>query len=123
MFLYIILRRLRSSWTLRCDVEKIFDQIEYFAGYGFNKSHSAAYGWISYQTAYLKAHFPREFMSAMLTFDANDTDRLAVVIAECRRMEIPVLPPDINASALKFAPETVGPGIRFGLASIKNVYG
>ena len=101
--------------------DAIFGFIEKFAQYGFNKSHSAAYGWISYQTAYLKAHFPREFMSAMLTFDANDTDRLAVVIAECRRMEIPVLPPDINASALKFAPETDGLGIRFGLASIKNV--
>jgi DNA polymerase-3 subunit alpha len=60
-------------------------------------------------------------MSAMLTFDANDTDRLAVVIAECRRMEIPVLPPDINASDLKFSPDANGPGIRFGLASIKNV--
>jgi DNA polymerase-3 subunit alpha len=101
--------------------DAIFGFIEKFAQYGFNKSHSAAYGWISYQTAYLKAHFPRELMSAMLTFAATDTARLAVVIAECRRMEIPVLPPDINASALKFAPETDGPGIRFGLASIKNV--
>jgi len=101
--------------------DAIFGFIEKFAQYGFNKSHSAAYGWISYQTAYLKAHYPREFMSALLTFDANDTDRLAIVIAECRRMEIPVLPPDLNASVLKFAPETTGPGIRFGLASIKNV--
>ena len=101
--------------------EAIFGFIEKFAEYGFNKSHSAAYGWISYQTAYLKAHYPREFMSAMLTFDASTTERLAQVIAECRRMEIPVLPPDINASDLKFSPDANGPGIRFGLASIKNV--
>ena len=101
--------------------DAIFGFIEKFAQYGFNKSHSAAYGWISYQTAWLKAHFPREFMAAMLTFDAGDVDRLAVVIAECRRMEIPVLPPDINTSDLKFSPDSSGPGIRFGLASIKNV--
>ncbi len=101
--------------------DAIFGFIEKFAQYGFNKSHSAAYGWISYQTAWLKAHYPREFMSAMLTFDAGDVDRLAVVIAECRRMEIPILPPDINSSVLKFSPVSDGPGIRFGLASIKNV--
>jgi DNA polymerase-3 subunit alpha len=101
--------------------DAIFGFIEKFAQYGFNKSHSAAYGWISYQTAWLKAHYPREFMSAMLTFDAGDVDRLAVVIAECRRMEISVRPPDINSSDLKFSPESDGPGIRFGLASIKNV--
>ena len=101
--------------------DAIFGFIEKFAQYGFNKSHSAAYGWISYQTAWIKAHYPREFMSAMLTYDAGDVDRLAVVIAECRRMEIPVLPPDINSSVLKFSPDPAGPGIRFGLASIKNV--
>jgi DNA polymerase-3 subunit alpha len=101
--------------------DAIFGFIQKFAKYGFNKSHSVAYGWISYQTAYLKAHFPREFMAAMLTFDANDTERLAEVIGECRRMELPVLPPDINESVLKFSPEATRPGIRFGLASIKNV--
>lgn len=101
--------------------EAIFGFIEKFAQYGFNKSHSAAYGWISYQTAYLKAHHPREFMAAMLTYDAGTTDRLAQVIGECRRMGIPVLPPDINASGLKFRPEAGGGGIRFGLASVKNV--
>ena len=101
--------------------EAIFAFIEKFAEYGFNKSHSAAYGWISYQTAYLKAHYPREFISAMLTFDASTTERLTQVIGDCRRMEIAVLPPDINASDLKFSPETNGKGIRFGLASIKNV--
>jgi DNA polymerase III subunit alpha len=101
--------------------DAIFGFIAKFAEYGFNKSHSAAYGWISYQTAYLKAHYPQEFMSAMLTYDASTTDRLAEVIGECRRMDIPILPPDINASSLKFSPDPEGPGIRFGLASIKNV--
>lgn len=101
--------------------DAIFGFIAKFAEYGFNKSHSAAYGWISYQTAYLKAHYPREFMSAMLTYDASTTDRLAEVIGECRRMDIPILPPDINTSVLKFSPDPDGPGIRFGLASIKNV--
>ncbi len=101
--------------------DAIFGFIAKFAEYGFNKSHTAAYGWISYQTAWLKAHYPREFMSAMLTFDASTTERLAEVIGECRRMDIPVRPPDINSSDLKFSPETSGDGIRFGLASIKNV--
>jgi len=101
----------------------IFDFIAKFAEYGFNKSHSAAYGWISYQTAYAKAHFPVEFMAAVLTHDAATTDRLAEVIAECVRRGIIVLPPGVNASSLHFTPEKVGDkeGIRFGLASIKNV--
>ena len=101
--------------------DAIFGFIAKFAEYGFNKSHSAAYGWISYQTAYLKAHYPVEFMSAMLTYDASTTERLAEVIGECRRMEIAIRPPDINASFLKFSPESADAGIRFGLASIKNV--
>jgi len=101
--------------------EAIFGFIEKFAQYGFNKSHSAAYGWISYQTAWLKARHPREFMAAMLSFDANDTDRLAQILAECRRMGLAVLPPDINSGELKFVPDPAGPGIRFGLGSIKNV--
>lgn len=101
--------------------DAIFNFIAKFAEYGFNKSHSAAYGWISYQTAFLKAHHPVEFMSAMLSFDASTTERLAEVIGECRRMGLRILPPDINASELKFAPEEDGEGIRFGLASIKNV--
>lgn len=101
----------------------IFDFIARFAEYGFNKSHSAAYGWVSYQTAYVKARFPVEFMAALLTHDASTTDRLAVVIAECSRMGIKVLPPDVNKSGLHFTPEKVGEemAIRFGLASIKNV--
>lgn len=101
----------------------IFDFIAKFAEYGFNKSHSAAYGWVSYQTAFAKAHYPVEFMSAVLTHDAATTDRLAVVIAECTRMNISVLPPDVNRSHLLFTPEKLGSdmAIRFGLASIKNV--
>ncbi|MCX6972374.1 MAG: DNA polymerase III subunit alpha [Verrucomicrobia bacterium] len=99
----------------------IFEFILKFAEYGFNKSHSAAYGWISYQTAYLKAHYPVEFMAAMLSFDASTVERLAEVIGECRRMEIAIRPPDINTSDLKFTPQEDAAAIRFGLGSIKNV--
>ncbi|MFZ4776149.1 MAG: DNA polymerase III subunit alpha, partial [Terrimicrobiaceae bacterium] len=101
--------------------DAIFGFIAKFAEYGFNKSHSAAYGWISYQTAFLKAHYPLEFMSAMLSFDASTTERLAEVIGECRRMEIAIRPPDINSSDLKFTPQEDSNAIRFGLGSIKNV--
>ena len=103
--------------------DAIFGFIEKFASYGFNKSHSAAYGWISYQTAFLKAHYPLEFMAALLTHDAATTDRLAELIAECRRMEIPILPPEVNESGFEFTPveAAAGRAIRFGLASIKNV--
>jgi DNA polymerase-3 subunit alpha len=101
----------------------IFDFLEKFAQYGFNKSHSAAYGMLSYQTAYLKAHYPMEFMAGMLTHDANSTDRIAEIISECNRMGISILPPDVNRSAITFLPEELpgGRAIRFGLASIKNV--
>jgi len=101
----------------------IFDFIAKFAEYGFNKSHSAAYGWLSYQTAYAKAHYPVEFMAAVLTHDAGTTDRLAEVIAECTRMGLKVLPPGVNRSSLSFTPEDSGEtrAVRFGLASIKNV--
>jgi len=101
----------------------IFDFIARFAEYGFNKSHSAAYGWVSYQTAYCKAHYPLEFMAALLTYDASSTERLAEIIASCRKMDIEILPPDINRSDLKFTPDEEGArqALRFGLASIKNV--
>jgi DNA polymerase-3 subunit alpha len=102
----------------------IFDFLEKFAQYGFNKSHSAAYGLISYQTAYLKAHFPVEFMCGLMSADADSTDKIALYIAECKRMGIRVLPPDVNESGLKFRPvrdAAGGSGIRFGLAAIKNV--
>ena len=125
----------------------IFDLLEKFAGYGFNKSHSAAYGVISYQTAYLKAHYPVEFMAGLLSNEINNTDKISVFVGECKRMGICILPPDINKSGLKFMPEAVAgigdagpaarglqtgvagagitdPGykaIRYGLAAIKHV--
>ena len=102
----------------------IFDKIEMFAGYGFNKSHSACYGHISYWTAYMKANHPVEFMAALLSNEVNNTDKIAVFVAECHRMKIEILPPNLNKSLLRFAPETTGTGalaIRYGLAAIKNV--
>jgi DNA polymerase-3 subunit alpha len=98
---------------------QIFDLMEYFAGYGFNKSHSAAYAMVSYQTAYLKANYPVEFMCALLTSVRDNTDKVALYIEECRHMGIPVLPPDVNQSRETFS--VVGGSIRFGLAAIKNV--
>ncbi|MFL6544114.1 MAG: DNA polymerase III subunit alpha, partial [Candidatus Udaeobacter sp.] len=125
----------------------IFDLLEKFAGYGFNKSHSAAYGVISYQTAYLKAHYAVEFMAGLLSNEINNTEKISIFVGECRRMGISILPPDINKSGLKFTPETIpdiarvgapaqdppaaisnlgcnGTGcgaIRYGLAAIKHV--
>ncbi|MBV8330254.1 MAG: DNA polymerase III subunit alpha, partial [Verrucomicrobia bacterium] len=101
----------------------IFDLLEKFAGYGFNKSHSAAYGLISYRTAYLKANFPVEFMAGLLSNEVNNTDKIAVFVSECQRLGISILPPDINRSNLKFVPEIEGGkrGIRYGLAAIKNI--
>ena len=99
--------------------ERIFDLMANFAGYGFNKSHSAAYAMISYQTAYLKAHHPAEFMAASLSSEMDRTDRVATLVEECRRMGIRILPPDICESEGDF---TVTPqGIRFGLGAIRNV--
>jgi len=97
----------------------LFDLMESFAGYGFNKSHSAAYAMITYQTAYLKAHFPAEFMCAFLSSVIDHQERVVFYIKECKKMGIPILPPDINDSFENF---TVGVnGIRFGLGAIKNV--
>lgn len=98
---------------------QIFDLMEYFAGYGFNKSHSAAYAMVAYQTAYLKANYPAEYMAALLTSVRDNTDKIAAYVEECRRMGIAVLPPDINESETDFT--VVGGKIRFGLAAIKNV--
>ncbi len=99
--------------------ETIFDLIEKFGGYGFNKSHSAAYALITYQTAYLKAHFPVEMLAALLTSATHSTDSVVKFTAECRRQGIEVLPPDINKSEIAF---TVEDGkIRFGLVAVKNV--
>ncbi len=98
---------------------KIFDQMETFAGYGFNKSHSAAYAMISYQTGYLKAHYPVEFMAALLTSEKGNRDKVIKHISVCKEMGINVLPPDINQSVLDFSVD--GGNIRFGLAAVKNV--
>ncbi|HUA18721.1 MAG TPA: DNA polymerase III subunit alpha [Bryobacteraceae bacterium] len=100
-------------------VEKIFDLMEQFAGYGFNKSHSAAYAYLAYVTAYLKAHYPREFMSALLTSETGNTDKVVKYINECREMGLAVLPPDVNSSGRDFTPD--GEGIRMGLSAIRNV--
>ena len=128
----------------------VFDLLEKFAGYGFNKSHSAAYGLISYQTAYLKANYPVEFMAGLLSNEIDNTEKISVFVGECKRMKIPILPPDVNRSGLKFTPEVSPPmatvydrrtedaapaedggqslplqkrlsAIRYGLAAIKNV--
>ncbi len=99
--------------------EKIFELMAKFAGYGFNKSHSAAYALIAYQTAYLKAHYPAEFMSALLSANMGDTDKIVKYIADCRDMGIRVLPPDINRSSMDFT--VSGDTIRFGLKAVKNV--
>ncbi|OLC86941.1 MAG: DNA polymerase III subunit alpha, partial [Acidobacteria bacterium 13_1_40CM_4_61_5] len=99
--------------------EDIFDLMEEFAGYGFNKSHSCAYALLAYQTAYLKSHYPVEFMAALLTSETGNTERVVKYINEARGMGITVLPPDVNESDLYFTP--VGEAIRFGLAAIKNV--
>src|SRR5579864_2309320 len=101
-------------------IEKIFDLMEQFAGYGFNKSHSSAYAYLAYVTAYLKAHYPLEFMSALLTSEMGNTDKVVKYINECREMAIPVLPPDVNSSGKDFTPAD-GQGIRMGLCAVRNV--
>ena len=112
---------MKHSKVDRGFAEKFWVRMEAFADYGFNKSHSAPYAMVAYQTAYLKAHYPSAFMAALMTSDYDDTDRLAIEITECKHMGITVLPPDVNQSFVEFA---VVPGenhIRFGLAAIKNV--
>src|SRR3989344_1660956 len=102
--------------------ESIWNLFEPFQGYGFNKAHAACYGRVAYQTAYMKANYPAEYMCAILTAESGDTERVAQVIEECQRMKIPVLPPEINSSFKDF---TVIKGdkdqIRFGLLTIKNL--
>jgi len=100
--------------------EQLWKLIEPFAAYGFNKAHAASYGRVAYQTAYMKANFPVEYMSSVLTADSGDTEKISEIIHECERMDVEVLPPDINES---FADFSVVPGkqtIRFGLTTIKN---
>jgi len=103
--------------------EAIFGDMEYFARYGFNKAHGADYAVLTCQTAYLKANYPVEYMTALLTVERNNTEKVGVFIAECRRMEIEVFPPDINCSGLDFTIEEKDgvPAIRFGLGAVKNV--
>ena len=103
--------------------QKIWDWIEPFASYSFNKSHAAAYATIAYQTAYLKAHFPIEFMAALLTSEKSDIERISELINECKKMEIEVLAPDINESFRNFSVIPHKNQIRFGLLAIKNVGG
>src|SRR4051812_20589670 len=98
---------------------KIFDLMEFFAGYGFNKSHSTTYAWVAYQTAYLKANYPAHFMAALLTIEAANTDKLAMYLGECRDLGVTILPPDLNSSELAFT--VVDGGVRFGLCAVKNV--
>jgi DNA polymerase-3 subunit alpha len=106
--------------------EAIFDDIEYFARYGFNKAHAADYAIITMQTAYLKAHYPVEYMTALLAVEQGNTDKVGLLIAEARRMGIDILPPNVNHSGMDFAIEDEsqdgkGPAIRYGLNAIKNV--
>ncbi len=105
----------------RALMEKFWDQLEEFANYCFNKSHAACYGLIAYWTAYLKAHYPDAFMAALMTSDADDIDRLAIEINECKHMGIEVLPPDVNESYPEFAVVPHKQQIRFGMNAVKNV--
>jgi DNA polymerase III subunit alpha len=100
--------------------EHIFDLMEKFAGYGFNKSHSAAYALITYQTAWLKAHYPAEFMAAVLSSDMDNTDKIVVFLAECRQMPLTVVPPNINVGQYPFTVNSAGQ-IEYGLGAIKGV--
>ncbi|HXK01492.1 MAG TPA: DNA polymerase III subunit alpha [Verrucomicrobiae bacterium] len=100
-------------------IEKIFDLMEQFAGYGFNKSHSAAYAYLAFVTAYLKAHYPVDFMAALLTSETGNTAKVVKYINECREMGIRILPPDVNHSEWSFTPD--GEAIRFGLGAVKNL--
>lgn len=105
----------------RAVMEKFWEDLMGFADYAFNKSHSACYGLIAYQTAYLKAHYPEAFMAALMTSDYDDTDRLTIEMSECQHMGIDVLPPDINESFVEFAVVPDKKQIRFGMSAIKNV--
>lgn len=103
--------------------QQLWQQVEIFAGYGFNKAHAACYGLLAYQTAYLKANYPVEYMSAIMSAESHNTDKIVQAMEECRRMAIAVLPPSVNTSLVGFTIEDIadGPAIRFGLSAIKNV--
>ncbi|MBN2026238.1 MAG: DNA polymerase III subunit alpha [Actinobacteria bacterium] len=108
----------KGGYTHRL-ADKLFELVKHFGEYGFNKSHSTAYAVISYQTAYLKAHFPKEFMAANLTSVTGNKDKVPVFVNECLKMGIRILPPDINESLKEFTP--VEEGIRFGLSAVRNL--
>jgi DNA polymerase-3 subunit alpha len=109
----------RANGIRKDHATNIFDQMETFARYGFNKSHSAAYALVSYHTAYLKAHYPVEFMAALMSSEMGDTDKVIKNLAECREQRVEVLPPDVNEGGARFT--VVGDRIRFGLSAVKNV--
>jgi DNA polymerase-3 subunit alpha len=109
----------RERGTSAAKAERVWELMEKFAGYGFNKSHAGAYGLVAYHTAYCKANYPVEFMAALLTSEMGDTDKIVKYIDECRAMGIRVEPPDVNVSQVTFS--VSGQAIRFGLAAIKNV--
>ncbi|MDD5116248.1 MAG: DNA polymerase III subunit alpha [Candidatus Omnitrophica bacterium] len=123
-----VMEKQRNNFTRGClkngikesTATKIFDLIEYFSGYGFNKSHSTAYALISYRTAYLKANYPVEFMTALLTSERDNTDKIVTYVNEAQQMGLKVMPPDINESDVLFKVESES-SIRFGLLAIKNV--
>ncbi len=102
----------------------IFDLVEEFAGYGFNKSHAAAYAVVAYQTAYLKAHYPVDFMAASMSLDLSNSDKLASFVQDAKRVNVPILPPDLNASEADFSVERMedgGLGVRYALGAVRNV--
>src|SRR5690348_15545129 len=109
----------RKHGIAAAKAEKIFQTMEKFAGYGFNRSHSAAYALLAYQCAWLKARYPAEFMAATLTSEMSDSARIVTLIEECRRMKLEILPPDVNRSEWKFTLEDGK--IRFGLGAVRNV--
>ena len=116
----------KHSKMTKKEAEGLWELFEPFQGYGFNKAHAASYGMVAYQTAYMKANYPVEFMAALLTAEASDSDKISQAVAECKRMDIKVLPPDINESNIGFSivedEESLdGKAIRFGLSAIKNV--
>lgn len=126
----IFVERAVKNGVAEATASEIFDLMAFFAGYGFNKSHSAAYGWISYQTAWLKAHYRPEYMAALMTSEANNTDKVASFLQDCKfpkdkRNTIPVLPPDVNESDYIFnvpkTPEGEVTPIRFGLTAVKGL--
>lgn len=117
---------MKTSGMTKEEAEKLWDLFVPFQGYGFNKAHAASYGLVSYQTSYLKAHYPVEYMTALLTAESGDTDKIVEGVAECKRMGIVVLGPDINKSDVAFTIETndkslENKAIRFGLSAVKNI--